>query len=44
MKYDSNKRNLFISADKSALGDEREKPNLNTILLKITIPLSPNHF
>lgn len=44
MKYDSNKRNLLIEVDKSALDEERVNANLNTILLKVTIPLDSGNF
>lgn len=44
MKYDSNKRNLLLEIDKSALGNERDKPNINTVLIKSAVPLDLTSF
>lgn len=44
MKYDSHKRTLLLEVDKSALEDEREKANINTVLIRSAVPLEESLF
>jgi hypothetical protein len=44
MDYDSNKRNLLLTVDKSGLSDDHSIANLNTVILKSVIPIFPTDF